>query len=72
MRQTISNDINLGDMPSSKCKIKTKYLKSDQPYKVHHTGNYEALGRQDWKDSLVVAVGSKCIGPKGSPNHAAR
>ena len=43
-------------MLSSKCKIKTKCLKSDQPYKVHHTGNFGALGRQNRNDSLVVTV----------------
>lgn len=53
----LSNDIiNPGDMLSSKCKIKTKCLKSDQPYKVHHTGNFGALGRQNSNDSLVVTV----------------
>lgn len=43
-------------MLSSKCKIKTKCLKNDQPYKVHHTGNFGALGRQYSNDSLVVTI----------------
>ena len=53
-------------MPSSKCKIKTKCLKSDQPYKVHHTGNFGALGRQNCNDSLVVTVEANVSAQSGA------
>lgn len=44
--ETLSNDIiNPGDILSSKFEIKTKCLKSDQPYKVHDTGDFRALAR---------------------------
>lgn len=56
-RQTISNAIiNPRDLPSSKCKIKPKCLKSDQPDKVYHSGSFGALGRQNSNNSLVVTV----------------
>ena len=50
--------------------IKPKCLKSDQPYKLHHTGKFGVLGRQNSNDNLVVTVEPNSpIGPKGIPNH---
>ena len=49
---------------------KPKCLKSDQQYKLHHTGNFRVLGGQNSNDNLVVTVEPNSpIGPKGSPNH---
>ena len=50
--------------------IKPKCLKSDQPHKVHHMGNFGVLRRHNSNDNLVVTIEPNSpIGPKGNPNH---